>query len=251
MTREELEALWTGRYVENWPDEMWLLIKEVERLSPLTTIIEVGVRCCGTFRLWEKLVPAGEGLVIGVDHLSVEKLLQFSGVSVQVPPPGTMIPCGNREQQRQLSVPPPLRGEPHGATFWNRPPSCSVYAEDCTEGCFNPAASDRQLHFAIGNSTSVEVHDKIAEILGGRQADFIFHDGDHAADVPLKDFDNIVQPFLRPGGLFALADVGDQVSRKVNDGTLALCKKLSNNQKLPQLEPFTEDKAGIALWRKP
>jgi hypothetical protein len=45
--------------------------------------------------------------------------------------------------------------------------------------------------------------------------------------------------------------VGDQVSRKTCDGTLALCNRLSDNQKLPQLEPFVAEKAGIALWRKP
>lgn len=250
MTREELEALWTGRFVENWPDEMWLLINEVAKVSPLTTIIEIGVRTCGTFRLWEKLVPAGEGMVIGVDQVSVEELLEFSGVSPQYRP-GMMVPCGTRKQHQQLDVLPPLRGDPQGATFWNSQPSCYVFAEDCTEDCFNPAASDRQVHFAIGDSTSIEVRDKIAEILGDRQADFIFHDGGHFGDVPLKDFDNIVQPFLRPGGLLAIADVGDQVSRKTCDGTLALCKRLSDNKILPQLEPFVVEKAGIALWRKP
>jgi hypothetical protein len=250
VTREELEALWTGRHVENWPDEIMLLVNEVDKVSPLTTIIEIGVRTCGTFRLWEKLVPAGEGMIIGVDQIPVEELLKFSGVSPQYRP-GMIVPCGTKEQHQQSSTVPPLRADPQGATFWNRQPSCSVFAEECTEDCFNPADSDRQVHFAIGDSTSIEVHDKIAEILGDRQADFIFHDGGHFGDVPLKDFDNIVQPFLRPGGLLAIADVGDQVSRKTCDGTLALCNRLSDNQKLPQLEPFVAEKAGIALWRKP
>lgn len=235
ITREELETLWTGRYVENWPDEMLSLIKEMETVNPLTTIIEIGVRTCGTFRLWERLVPAEEGMVIGVDCSPEEELLKFSGVSTKTP-----------QLMSSREVLP-------DATFWNRMPSSSVYEENCTEDCLDLEASDRQLHFAIGESTSIEVHNKIAEILGDRQADFIFHDGCHSGDVPLKDFDNIIQPFLRSGGLFALADVGDQISWRINDGTLALCKRLSNGQTLPAVKPSIPlvNRAGIALWRKP
>ena len=230
LSRSELEELWRGRYVENYPQEMFPLIEKVEGLNPLRIIIEIGVNNCGTLRLWERLVPPGEGLVIGVDISPRQDLLRVSGRSTNSP----QLPMGGTA----------------ATTFWNTTPSSWVDWTTCTDGCFVPEESDRQVHLVSGDSTSEYVHDSVANILGDRKADFIFHDGDHLGEVPCKDFVNIVEPFLRQGGMFALADVGTiPESGQGLSGTVALYQELSSKigRNLPLIEPRM---AGIALWHK-
>ncbi len=224
MTRDELYKLWWGRYVENYPDEMLNLVNIVEAISPLKTIIEIGVKQCGTLQLWERTVPAEEGMVIGVDMTSVEGITEASGRSTEEP--------------KLL----PGHGDPATANFWDKCPSSWVDWQKCTEGTFVAEKSDRQMHFAIGDSNSQEVHDQIQSLLGDRKADFIFHDGGHFDEVPQKDFDNIVQPFLRPGGLFALCDINCEGVRSL----------LNNLPTSPQpVKIVNPSRAGIALWWKP
>jgi cephalosporin hydroxylase len=223
MFAQEIYDLWWGRYVENYCHEMLNLVNIVEAIKPLT-IIEIGVKHCGTLRLWERTVPPEEGMVIGVDMEDVEELIGESGRSVK--PPQVL----------------PGHGDPRTADFFIMCPSSWVNHEECTVDPFDPDKSTRQIRFAIGDSNSQDVHDQIASILGNRKADFIFHDGGHFGDVPQKDFDNIVQPFLRSGGLFALADIR-------SDGVLALYENLPIGLKPVELVP--PDRAGIALWWKP
>ncbi len=224
MTREELYELWWGRYVENYPDEMFNLVNIVEKISPLKTIIEIGVKQCGTLRLWERTVPVGEGMVIGVDMTSVGDITAASGKSTETP--------------KLL----PGHGNPSTANFWDKCPSSWVDWQKCTDGLFVAEKSDKQAHFVIGDSNSQEVHNEIQGILGERKADFIFHDGGHFGDVPQKDFDNIVQPFLRSGGLFALCDINCE-------GVKALHQNLPIG--LCPLEIVFPNRAGIVLWWKP
>ena len=87
------------------------------------------------------------------------------------------------------------------------------------------------------------MHDQVKAALGGRKADFIFHDGGHFGDIPQKDFDNLVQPFLRSGGLFALAD-GPRT-----DGGKKLYENLPPSNRPVEIVP--PDHAGIVLWWKP
>jgi cephalosporin hydroxylase len=227
MTKEELHDLWQGRWIENYPEEMFNLIKIVEeQVKPLTTIIEVGVKHCGTLRVWEKLVPAKEGMVVGVDMTSPEQMLAYSG-----------------KYSKKLSL-RPGHGDPNKVTFWDScPADWIIDPRKCTVDCYNPSESDRQIHFATGESTSVDVHEKIKSVLGDRKADFIFHDGGHTGDIPLKDFDNIVQPFLRSGGLFALAD-GPRT-----EGGNRLYKNLPPSLRPVEIVP--PDRVGIVLWWKP
>ena len=63
--------------------------------------------------------------------------------------------------------------------------------------------SDRQIHFVQGKSQDPETVTKVAEILDGRRADFIFVDGDHRR--ALDDF-VLYEPFLREGGGIAFHD---------------------------------------------
>jgi len=203
MDKDEFTNLWKGRYVENYPHEFWSLLQEIQQINPLKTIIEIGVKCCGTMRVWEKLVPSDAGMVIGVDIEAKEKLLACSGR------------CPD----------PPWE--------WEACPSSLIHPSDCVEDLFNPEQSDRQLHFVIGNSLSVEVHEKIAYLLGERKADLVFHDGHHWGDVALR--------FLRSGGLFVLSDFR-------TDGVDALRARLATLGPVQVIQP---DRAGFALWRKP
>ncbi len=223
MLREELAELWWGRYVESYCHEMLNLVNIVETINPLT-VIEIGVKHCGTLLLWERTVPPGEGMVIGVDMTSVEELIGSSGKSTE--PPEIL----------------PGHGDPRTADFFTMCPSSWVDHAKCTVNPFDPAKSARQIHFAIGDSNSQNVHDQIANILGDRKADFIFHDGGHFGDVPQGDFDNIVQPFLKSGGLFALADTSCE-------GVKVLYENLPPSPRPVIFVP--PNRAGIALWWKP
>lgn len=224
MDREELKSLWQGRWVENYPHEFFALIQEVEKVSPLKTIIEIGVKCCGTLRIWEHLLPANEGLLIGVDMTPVEIMLGCSGKSTE--------PLKFRYQGGNFSDP---------TWDWETCPCDFVQPTSCTADLYDPAASKCQIRFAIGESTSLEVHNQIAYILGDRKADMVFHDGGHFGDVPRRDFENIVLPFLRPGGLFVLADFRC-------DGVDALREHLAI---LAPVEVINPERTGFALWRKP
>jgi cephalosporin hydroxylase len=224
VDKEELKALWQGRWVENYPHEFFALIQEVKKVSPLKTIIEIGVKCCGTLRVWERLLPTNEGFFIGVDMTPLEAILSCSGKSTE-----------------------PLKFRYEGGNFpdpawdWEVCPCDFVQPDKCTDAPFDPAASDRQVHFVTGDSNSLEVHEQIAYLLGDRKADMVFHDGGHFGDIPRRDFENIVLPFLRPGGLFVLADF-------YCDGVDALREHLAT---LAPVEVVKPQRAGFALWRKP
>ena len=224
MNREELKEMWIGRHVENYPHEFFALIQEVEKVSPLKTVIEIGVKACGTLRVWERLLPPIEGVLIGVDQTPVEDILRFSGK--------TTLPSHHRHAGMKSS-------EPYW--HWEACPCDFTVPDSCTAGIFDSAASDRQIHFVTGDSNSLEVHEKIAYLLGGRKADMIFHDGGHFGDVPRGDFENIVLPFLRPGGLFVLADFRC-------DGVDSLREHLAT---LGPVQNIVPERAGFALWHKP
>jgi hypothetical protein len=225
MTREELKSLWQGRYVENYPEEFFALIQEVEKVNPLKTIIEIGVKHCGTLRVWEHLLSAGEGLLIGVDFTPLDVMLSYSGKSTKDP---------------KFNYPDRVTQEP--GWDWNLFPCDFIKPADCaTDDLYDPEASSRQVHFAIGDSNSVEVHNRIAYLLGDRKADMVFHDGGHFGDIPRKDFENIVFPFLRPGGLFVLADLR-------TDGVALLRDHLETLGPVKIVQP---DLVGFVLWNKP
>lgn len=222
MDREILKNMWRGRYVENYPDEMLALANVVESIEP-KIIIEIGVKQCGTMRLWESLVPPG-GTVIGMDMTPEAQIRSASGVSTETP--------------KIL----PGHGDEVGDWSWVKCPSSFVDWQTCVIDKFDPALSDRNIHFVIGDSNSPEAHQGVADVLQGRKADFIFHDGGHFDDVPQRDFDNIVNPFLRPGGLFCLADLDC-------DGVKALLTNLPQGSR--ELSLINPRRAGFVLWWKP
>ena len=73
LSQADLEEIWSGRYIENNIPEMLSLVRYVEQVSPLNTILEIGVCWGGTLRLWEKMLNPDD-LLIGVDvNPEVEK----------------------------------------------------------------------------------------------------------------------------------------------------------------------------------
>lgn len=219
MDRTELETFWYGRYVENYPEEFFSLIQEVKKINPLMHVLEIGVKHCGTLRVWEKLVPAQEGLIITVDITKVEELLAYSG--------RTAVP----------QVPRP--GHANAGGWWYSFPTAYVEPQNCTEDCFDPEASDREVHMLTGKAETSEIRQQIELILGGRQFDFIFHDGDHEIPAPFNDFQNLVS-FLRPGGVFCFADTNC-------DGV----KQILANLPAPHVYSFVQPRmCGFALWVK-
>lgn len=68
------------------------------------------------------------------------------------------------------------------------------------------ATVDPPTHSIIGDSHSNEILDKVRELLGGREIDFLFIDGDHHYESVKQDF-NLYTPMVKKGGLVALHDI--------------------------------------------
>jgi len=219
MNEEQLRQLWETKWVESYPREMLALGEFISQQSPMNTILEIGVMHCGTMRFWEKFVPEKTGLVIGVDHTARELILELSGDSTE----------------------PITRPPTHD--FLNHCPSNWIDATKCTLNPYDPDNRPCEVHLVIGDSNSQEVHDEIEELLEGKRVDFMCHDGGHFGDVPLNDFHNIVLPFLRPGGWFALADRNCDGVDKLWDYINTL-----GGEKIEFIKP---KQAGISMWKKP
>jgi predicted O-methyltransferase YrrM len=62
------------------------------------------------------------------------------------------------------------------------------------------------LHLLRRNSHDLETRVQVSRILGGRQLDFLFIDGDHAYQSARTDFERY-STLVRPGGVVAFHDV--------------------------------------------
>jgi len=227
MDREEFRTLWEGRYVENYPDETFALVQEVEKITPLNIIIEIGVKHCGTLVLWEKLLKPGDTL-IGIDENPKELILRYSGYSNVAYPPWDW-----------AEVP----------TRWAECPLGYTPVSTCVLNTYDPDSSDRDVHIVSSDSTAPDTLRRVADILQGRQADFIYHDGGHYGEVPKLDFQNIVLPFLRPGGLFCIADLTCGGETDPPTGIAGLITSLPPSAK--PMSIIQPRRAGYLLWWKP
>lgn len=63
-----------------------------------------------------------------------------------------------------------------------------------------------RVHFIEGDSHDDKVIAEVEKILGGRQVDFLFIDGDHHYDAVKEDFD-CYEPLVRIGGIIGFHDI--------------------------------------------
>lgn len=66
--------------------------------------------------------------------------------------------------------------------------------------------SNREIHLIDGNSGDVKVLQKVHQILGKREADFLFIDGEHSDEAVRRDF-SLYSGFVRSGGLVGFHDL--------------------------------------------
>ena len=66
--------------------------------------------------------------------------------------------------------------------------------------------SNREIHLIEGNSRDVSVALRVHRILGQREADFIFIDGEHGYEAVKGDF-RLYSGFVRNGGLIGFHDI--------------------------------------------
>jgi predicted O-methyltransferase YrrM len=64
----------------------------------------------------------------------------------------------------------------------------------------------QKLHLIRGDSHSQETLDRVKNILGNREVDFVFIDGDHAYEGVKKDFE-MFTPLVKKGGIIAFHDI--------------------------------------------
>lgn len=68
------------------------------------------------------------------------------------------------------------------------------------------ASPMQKMHLLRCDSHLAATEEKLEKILGGRQLDFLFIDGDHSYEGAKKDFETYKR-FVRPGGLVAVHDI--------------------------------------------
>ena len=221
---DDLAGLWDGIYVENNIYEMWSVVQEVQTVSPLHTILEVGVALGGTLRLWERLLQerGSRGLLIGIDA-AVDTEGRLTG--------RITCPCG---PGWKTPVRTPLGGN------WK------VLER---RGNILRLESDQLVYCVIGDSTDPMITAQVFSLLEQREIDLYFHDGAHYGRTPVLDFVNYGKA-LRVGGLLCAADVGN-CDPKV--GPLVLD---SGIQQLYRFLPEPKRKAspdvyGMGLWKRP
>lgn len=68
------------------------------------------------------------------------------------------------------------------------------------------AKEEQKLHLLRGDSHSTESQEKVKSLLGDKQIDFLFIDGDHSYEGVKRDYE-LYSPLVRSGGLIALHDI--------------------------------------------
>jgi predicted O-methyltransferase YrrM len=68
------------------------------------------------------------------------------------------------------------------------------------------ARAGQQLHLIRADSHSSETKERVLQILGGEQLDYLFLDGDHTYTGVQRDF-QMYSPLVRSGGIVALHDI--------------------------------------------
>lgn len=69
-----------------------------------------------------------------------------------------------------------------------------------------PPGSSCRVELLTGNSHEASFKQRLAQALGGQQADFLFIDGDHTESGVAQDY-NDYKEFVRPGGIIAFHDI--------------------------------------------
>ncbi len=211
LTGQDFEKLWSECYIENYIPEMAALLKFVEGLNPLKTVLEIGTGLGGTARLWEAVLPPGEGMVIGVDH-QLDIVDRWTG-KIKVHTDCCPAEFGNWELEWQKD---------NVAKF----------------------KSDRDIYLVTGESEAPETLATVKSILNGRLVDYLFHDGAHWFHIPLWDYEQY-QHVLRTGGLLCVADIS-----QLAEDPMAGCQAVYLALPEPKLPAVIWHGQGMGIWFK-
>jgi len=213
-----IEELVRQFYMENHWVEMDILVNQsLSQVKPLHTILEIGVACGCTLKLWEQLVPPVTGLVIGVDNQPL--IAKYISGEVVLPRPYQVPQPGLKGPWEIESISP--------------------------DGNLIKLRSDRQVYVVRQKSQSPEAHSAVEELLHGRLIDYYFHDGCHYGTTPIYDFKNY-EDLMRTGCRVCLADVERWLtSMNTNAGIQALMREL------PEPKFGTQHPCGMGQWDKP
>lgn len=113
-----------------------------------------------------------------------------------------------------------------------------------------PPGSKCKVTLLSGNSHEPAFKQRVAEALAGRQADFLFIDGDHTESGVTADFSDYKE-FVRPGGIIAFHDIVESQPLPTNQ-VYYLWKRIKNEY---PTEEFVNDPNqcgfGIGIIRVP
>jgi cephalosporin hydroxylase len=127
-------------------------------------------------------------------------------------------------------------------------PSGKMISVDLNDRGFIPEIEemysyDKRMNFVKGDSKAEETIEKVKEVLGEEELDFIFIDGNHTKEYFLADYENYSQ-FVKDGGLVIFHDI---VAPQLNP----VWNELKQGKKF--IEFFGNENPcgiGVVLWEK-
>jgi predicted O-methyltransferase YrrM len=211
LTAQDLEQMWNVCFTENDIPEMLGVLEHAEKLDPLKTVIEIGTGLGGSARIWEAILPPGEGMYIGVE-IATNTAERWSGGQEAI---SNFAPCrvGNWKVE------------------WQK--------ENVVK-----FKSDREVYVVIGDSASPEAAETVKRLLAGRLADMWFHDGAHWFHTALWDYE-WAQHLLRTGALVCIADIGG-----LTENPMSGCQAVYYALPEPKSPRVRNHNQGMGIWYK-
>ncbi len=104
------------------------------------------------------------------------------------------------------------------------------------------------LEFLLGDSHTPEIRDQLQELIGGRDIDFLFIDGDHSKEGVSQDFETFA-PSVRAGGLIAFHDIVPGPEENVG-GVPVVWQQVKQVNSVELVKDWRQGACGIGVLRK-
>jgi predicted O-methyltransferase YrrM len=110
------------------------------------------------------------------------------------------------------------------------------------------ARAQQTIHLVLGDSHEAETRARVDELIGRRQVDFLFIDGDHSYEGICADYE-LYRPLVRPGGLVAFHDIVPGNKELVGDVPDFWRDFKASHETTEFVESYDQEGYGIGLLR--
>ncbi len=113
------------------------------------------------------------------------------------------------------------------------------------------ARAEQRLELVRGDSHRPETFERIRTLLGGREVDFLFVDGDHTYQGVAADFATY-SPLVREGGMIGFHDITPAGDPELVGGVPTFWQELKTDHEVEEfVDDWGQDSCGIGFLRKP